>query len=301
MIKHGKRYDSVAISFHWIIALLIFGLMAIAKWMTGLPEADPLRFTLTQWHKSFGILVLVLSVLRLVWRLFHKSPSLPRDTKRWERFAAGATHLVLYLLIILVPLSGWIMVSVSPLNLKTVLFGMVPWPHLPITLSSVDPQVLANGSLELHHILANGLLAIALLHIAAALRHHFILRDDILRRMIIDRGHHRADNRHGLVYGLLLALGGGLYLFGSADFDTAVAPGAESSDVSQLVSTATVSEVGFTASQMGEPLNGAFTSASIELIFDGQNWDTAALAARVDTASASTGDVQIDGTLPTAD
>ena len=101
-----KRYTSVAISLHWLIAFFLIGLLAMGKYMTHLEETDPLRFTLTQWHKSFGITVLFLAALRVIWRFTHKPPALPVNTPRFERVASHAAHLLMYLLMVVIPLSG---------------------------------------------------------------------------------------------------------------------------------------------------------------------------------------------------
>lgn len=129
------RYGDIAIIFHWLIALLIIGLLVIGKYMTGLEENDPVRYELTQWHKSFGIAVLLLSVSRLAWRFTHKPPPEPASLPRWQKHVSGLVHLALYALMLALPITGWIMVSASPLNIDTVLFGVIPWPHLPPSLT----------------------------------------------------------------------------------------------------------------------------------------------------------------------
>ena len=88
------RYGDTAVIFHWLIAFFIIGLLAVGKFMTQLEENDPLRFELTQWHKSFGISVLVLSVLRIVWRITHKPPPELNTIPAWQQRAAGFTHFL---------------------------------------------------------------------------------------------------------------------------------------------------------------------------------------------------------------
>jgi len=168
----NKRYTSIAISLHWLIAILVIGLIAIGKYMNELEETDHLRFVLIQWHKSFGILVLLLVLLRIVWRITHRPPRLSSSISAWERIAASTTHLFFYLLMVVIPVSGWVMVSASPLNLATELFGAIPWPHLPLEASALlaDKEAISERSVQAHHFLANGLLVLVLLHIAAALR-----------------------------------------------------------------------------------------------------------------------------------
>ena len=101
-----------------------------------------------------------------------------------ERRAAAATHIGLYLLMIVLPLSGWALVSASPYNIPTVLYGIVPWPHLPVFKDVIDKAPVEAALKLVHHALAYALIAIVALHVGAALRHHFILRDGILWRML---------------------------------------------------------------------------------------------------------------------
>ena len=103
-------YTHVAVFIHWVTALIIIGLVAVGKFMTGLDETDALRFTLTQTHKTFGILVLLLSIVRVMWRLSHRAPPHPEQAPAWEKWAASCSHLAFYVLILLLPLSGWAMV-----------------------------------------------------------------------------------------------------------------------------------------------------------------------------------------------
>lgn len=179
MTQITTRYSAVAIILHWLIALAIAVLVVLGVVMTGLPDAELARkFALYQLHKSVGITVLGLSLLRLAWRLTHRAPPLPAGMKPWERAAARATHAAFYLLIVLIPLLGWAMVSAAPFNIPTVLYGVLPWPHLPVPRG-------AFGALKAAHAwLAFGAVALAALHVAAALKHHYILRDEVLTRMV---------------------------------------------------------------------------------------------------------------------
>jgi len=290
------RYNSVAIALHWLIAIAIIGLLAVGKWMTSLPEADPLRFSATQWHKSFGILVLVLSVVRLVWKLGHRSPPPPGSIRAWEKMAAGAMHLLLYLMMFLLPITGWYMVSASPLNLNTLLFGVVPLPHLPIDVFSMDKESLAQLFLDAHHLLSSALLAMVLFHVLAALRHQFMLRDNIISRMLIGE-QHRGENdlSHGLIYGSVLAGLGLLALVAmTAGRELPAQAGDDAPSAAGL-------QVAFVATQLGEPLNGSFEQAQIDVRLDADDPAASTMRATVWTATAKTGDSQVTITLPTAD
>ena len=298
----SKRYTSVAISLHWLIAILLIGLIAVGKYMNELEETDHLRFELIQWHKSFGILALLLVVIRVIWRLTHRPPALSSRMPSWERFAASATHLFLYLLVLLVPLSGWLMVSVSPLNLATELFGVIPWPHLSFEGASgfalADKETVSELSITAHHFLANGLLILVLLHIGAALRHQFVLKDNLLSRMWVAEEHRRnRDLNHAILPGVLLAAAIGLFLWektGSDTNDVALNANAASA-------TAAIDTVSFTAIQMGAPIQGVFETVTIELTINDENPALSVLNATVETASVNTGDGQIDSTVVTVD
>jgi cytochrome b561 len=152
--------------------------------MTSLPPGSYLQFSLYQWHKSVGMTILALSVLRLVWRLLHKPPPLPASMPAWEMRAAKATHAFLYALLIVLPITGWAVVSASPLNIPTVLYGVLPLPHLPV-ISELEDKRAAESALALVHDIAGWILLILLAgHIGAALRHHFLVHDDVLVRML---------------------------------------------------------------------------------------------------------------------
>lgn len=131
MASPAPRYTTIAIVLHWGIALGILAMLAMGLAMTHAPIAPLWKFKLYQWHKSVGITILLLALLRLLWRLWHKPPALPA-MPRWEKGAAEGTHVVLYGLMIGMPLVGWAVVSASPLNIPTVLYGVIPWPHIPV-------------------------------------------------------------------------------------------------------------------------------------------------------------------------
>ena len=306
-----KRYTSVAISLHWLIAFFLIGLLAVGKYMTGLEETDPLRYTLTQWHKSFGIAVLFLAVVRVLWRLTHKPPQLPVGTPRFESVASHATHMLMYLLMVVIPVSGWVFVSVSPLNLETLLFGVIPWPHISFLSAMADKEALSVQAGQLHMWLANTLLLLVILHVCAALFHQLVQRDGLLSRMWVSDGHRDAnDLNHGIVAGILLAAAGGLFLFasnnavqsgGSAGVDAAVASVDSGSDSSGSDTVSVPATVGFTAIQSSSPLIGMFSEVTVDLFIHDTDPGLSSLTATVATATVSTGDSQIDGTMVTAD
>ncbi|MEL7485882.1 MAG: cytochrome b [Pseudomonadota bacterium] len=187
MASESARYTSVAIILHWLIALLIIGQIAGGWYMTHLvPEASSQQFQLYQLHKSFGVTILLASLVRLGWRFTHRPPALPNGMAGWERVGARISHIAFYGLMIGVPLGGWALVSASPFagSVPTFLFGVIPWPHLPFFEGVEDRAALAETIAGMHELFAKTILVLLALHIGAALKHHFVSRDDVLARMI---------------------------------------------------------------------------------------------------------------------
>src|SRR5580704_6519092 len=178
----SASYNAVAKFLHWTIALAIIGMLALGWTMADLPRTDPLKFTLFQWHKSIGITILLLSLLRLGWRLGHPVPPLPDNMPLWEKRLARTTVILFYALIIGMPFTGWIIVSSSPLNIPTMLYGIFPWPDLPILPSLAHKREIGKAFAEVHGYLAFFIVGLLCLHVAGALKHHFMDRDDILTR-----------------------------------------------------------------------------------------------------------------------
>jgi cytochrome b561 len=179
-----SRYSTVAIILHWVIAALILANIALA--FTFDSKAGMEKFAAIQLHKSLGISILLLSVLRLGWRLTHAAPPLPADTPAWQALAAKATHWGFYALMIGIPLSGWVLVSASKYNLPTLLFSKVPWPHIGMisTLPAVQKAAVDAAAVQAHHLLAYAMIALIILHVLAALKHHFWDSDEVLGHMI---------------------------------------------------------------------------------------------------------------------
>jgi cytochrome b561 len=182
--RSAVRYTLIAMILHWVMAVGIASLAIMGLTMTHL-KLDTMRiFQLYQLHKSIGITVLLAAILRLGWRLTHKPPALPLAMPKAERVAAHAGHLVLYIFLFGLPLTGWALVSASVFDIPTILYGIMPWPHLPV-LSSLEDKAPVEALLkDVHAYGAYALIAIVVGHAAAALRHHFILGDDVLTRML---------------------------------------------------------------------------------------------------------------------
>ncbi len=163
---------------HWLLALLILGSLAVGLYMTGLPFS-PQRLKLYNWHKWAGVAILVLSAARLLWRLVQRPPAMPA-MPAWQARAAHGAHLALYLLFFAVPLSGWAYSSAS--GFPIVMFAVLPLPDwVPVS------RELAETLKPVHHYLAYALGGVIGLHVAGALKHHFIDRDGLLLRMMPGR------------------------------------------------------------------------------------------------------------------
>jgi cytochrome b561 len=182
-----KHYDAVAVVLHWTMALGIFALIGVGLAMKHADLPKMRVFQLFQLHKSIGIIILLLAVVRLAWRLTHRAPPLPETMPTLERKAAHAGHVLLYLFMFALPLSGWAFVSASPLNIPTVLFGLVSWPHIPFLADLPDKAPVAAALKLAHDYGAFALIAVLAIHIGAALR-HALKGDAPLSRMSLSGG-----------------------------------------------------------------------------------------------------------------
>ena len=180
------RYGSVAMTLHWLIAASVLVNLCLGLYMADLPRSDTSRFILFQTHKSIGLTVLVLSLVRVGWRLINPIPPLPRGMNPALRFGAQATHVLLYFLIVAVPLAGWAMVSSSSLGLSTPYFGLFSWPNISFLTDLPHATKVQSFGLfkTTHTLLAYLMIGLFVLHLFGALYHQFLRRDDVLRRMI---------------------------------------------------------------------------------------------------------------------
>jgi cytochrome b561 len=180
------RYGAVAMTLHWLLAAMILFMLGLGFFMTRLEETDERTFPLFQLHKSIGLTILIVSVVRLAWRLANPIPALPADMGVWERFAARGVHALFYLLMITVPLMGWATVSSAPLAVPTMWFGLFEWPHIPFLadIPRAEKRMIEGPLAVTHSILAFSMLGLVVLHAAAALKHQFRDRDDVLKRML---------------------------------------------------------------------------------------------------------------------
>ncbi len=180
MLRNTTRsWGLVSVLFHWVMAALFLGQFSLGWYMQGLK--DMLRqYSLYQWHKSFGFTILGLAVLRTLWALTSSRPKLPDIMPDGEKKLALGTHIILYLAFFLLPLTGWAVVSTSPLPIATWFFGLFVIPSLPLGISMHSEQIWTS----IHGFLAYAAIFLAAVHILAALRHHFHHRDATLIRML---------------------------------------------------------------------------------------------------------------------
>ncbi|OOG55326.1 cytochrome b [Polaromonas sp. C04] len=169
------RYTRTAIVLHGVMALLIVTGFCLGLSMADLP-LSPLKLRLFSYHKWVGVSVWALLLVRVLWRIMHAPPPLPAGMPAWERTAAHAGHLLLYVLMALIPISGWLMSSAQ--GVTTVYLGLWPLPDL-----LAKNEALGRLLLIVHRILNYALLGAVVLHVAAALKHHFVDRDGVLGRM----------------------------------------------------------------------------------------------------------------------
>ncbi|WP_304179812.1 YceI family protein [Phenylobacterium aquaticum] len=330
------RYSTVAIVLHWLIAAAIVVQILLAWRMNDLHT--PLGFALTQLHKSVGITILFLSLVRLGWRLANPPPPMMGLTG-WERALAHITHWGFYVIMIGMPLTGWIMVSASRIAIPTLLYGVIPWPHVP-GIAELAPA--AKGAWrgfghESHEWLAYGAYLLIGLHVAGALKHQLFDHDQpVLARMAPGAKPGRwFDPR------LLIIAAGGLIVLALGQFlrpplpasapvaptahdemEMDEAPAAKAAVVTPPVSAAapesptaapaapqplshwTVasgSTLGFSTTWGGQAIEGRFDRWTADISFSPDQLAKSKVSVSIDIASIKTGDAQRDDSLPSAD
>lgn len=176
------RYSTGAIVLHWLIAILI-GFNYAAAWVAEDMPKDQAMQVMGN-HKAIGLTVLVLSVLRILWRITHRPPPLSSTLKTWEAGLSRAVHSLFYVLIVAVPLMGWALHSAFSGGKPVGVFGLFSYPGLPLAQDKQQGEVFA----QIHGTLATVMLALIVLHVAGALKHALIDRDGEMRRMWFGRG-----------------------------------------------------------------------------------------------------------------
>jgi cytochrome b561/polyisoprenoid-binding protein YceI len=328
-----SRYASVAIVLHWLIALAIVAQVSIAWRMGG---KTPEGFALTQLHKSIGISILALSIIRLGWRLTNPPPPEPAGLATWERVLSAIVHWAFYVIMIGMPLTGWLMVSASKTAIPTVLFWTIPLANMP-GIDGLTPAAKAVAQTigkTSHGLLGLGFYALFVLHVGGALKHQFFDRNaPILSRMAPGAVAGRWLEPRLLL--ILLAIVGAI-AFGklvqpphpasvlppveaapAAPFlpatpaapaaATAAAPAAAPAAATAPVTGAVAwkvapgSSLNFQTTWSGDPVRGRFNGWKADILFGPDALDKSKVSVTVDMTSAKTGDDQRDASLPASD
>lgn len=309
------RYSLAAIILHWAIAALLAFQISVG-W--ALEDLGARGFALYQLHKSVGIAILALTLLRIVIRYWKPRPA--KLEGGWQGALASTVHLGLYAFMLGAPLTGWALVSTAKVKVPTLIFGIIPLPHLPLPASA---HGLAEGG---HGLIAWMGIALVLLHVAGALRHHVLMRDGLIWRMIPNRS-------TALLIGLpaLILLGfalGRVILPVAAPVEAPaeqleapepVAPEASTNATepdNSTVANETVAQVeepigpppawtvqpggkiGFAVGNDGQTISGSFAQWTAAIVMDPDHPETADIRVSIDMASASVGDAYQDGMLP---
>lgn len=173
---HSANYTRTAIALHWLIAVAIVASFGVGFYMHDLP-LTPGKLKIYSWHKWAGVTIFLLVLFRLAWRFSHRPPGPPAGMPAWQHVAAESAHRLLYILMIAIPLSGWLMSSAK--GFQTVYFGVLPLPDF-----LAKNKELGNALALAHKALNFTLIGLVLGHAGAAIKHHFIDRDDVLSRML---------------------------------------------------------------------------------------------------------------------
>lgn len=171
-----QRYTGVAIALHWLIAAAILGTFLLGQYMTNL-QLSPAKLKLYSYHKWIGVTIFLLVLVRIAWRLAHRPPLPPASMPAWQHSAASIAHFFLYALTLAIPVSGWLMSSAS--GFQVVYLGVIPIPDLLAKSKDAAEQLK-----QLHEALNWLMVLVVAMHVAAALKHHLMDRDDVLRRML---------------------------------------------------------------------------------------------------------------------
>ncbi|MCA1325245.1 cytochrome b [Herbaspirillum sp. alder98] len=171
------RYTKPAVLLHWLIAVLIIAAFGLGLTMVNIPGLTPTKLKYFSWHKWVGVTVLALACLRLLWRLTHQAPAYPAHMPTWQQAVAHWMHVALYALMFAIPVSGYVY-SLSA-GVPVVYLGIVPLPVFMAPNPELKPLLK-----DLHYVLNMTLLAAFCLHVLAALKHQFIDRDNLFRRIL---------------------------------------------------------------------------------------------------------------------
>ncbi|MDB5455034.1 MAG: YceI family protein, partial [Caulobacter sp.] len=336
MAATRTRYTTVAITLHWLIAAAIL-FQIILGWRMGDGPKGATTYALFQLHKSIGITILLLSLARLAWKLVNPGAPSLADQPRWERIVSHVVHWGFYVVMIGLPLTGWLTVSTSRITIPTLLYGVVPWPHLPgLAELAAGPKHLWNviGATS-HEALVKLTYVLLALHLGAVAKHQILDRDAVFGHMAPGARPGWREPRAWLAAAGLIAVVAAGYLYAPAVKPAAAAPAdvAEApaepptAALSTPAAVATAAGVaatptaapaaadtalkdpvawavqnggvlGFTTAWSGDAVQGRFKTWTADSLFSPQALDRSRLTVSIDMSSASTGDDQRDSSLP---
>ena len=328
----NPKYAPVAIGLHWLIALAILFQISLG-WRMDDHAHSAQTYLVFQLHKSVGITILLLSLIRLGWRLSNPPPPLPAHLTTWERWLAAVTHIGFYVIMIGLPLTGWLIVSASKTQIPTLLYGTIPWPHLPgLAHASAEARAAWRFVGEAGHgVLAKLTYLLFTLHVAGALKHHLIDRDHTLARIIpgVRPGAWLDPRALVLAVAVIAACVSGRQIFTGVinpqpapiavpklaappepvELNPKVEPAPPSTVTPQINTTVTPSSwtvdtggrLSFATSWSGQPVTGEFRRWTARIKFDPEALAASSVEVTIDPSSIDSGDAQRDATLPTED
>lgn len=300
----SSRYASVAIALHWTIALAIIVMLWLG-WNMHDADHRPVEW-MFQLHKSIGITILTLTIARIIWRLMNPPPPLPDGMKPLEKTASHATHIGLYVLMIAMPLTGWVMVSVSPFSIATVLYGTTGWPHLPglPDLALESRENIYPFVVTIHESLARLMAGLAILHVAGAIKHEISDEEGVLKRMIPALFGKPAPPRPPS-RGALNAFGAAAVFFVAVAGAPVVAQSLSGKPAPAQSKLATAnwdidyanSEIRFSGIYDEDDFTGTFEDWTASISFSKDALASSHAEVTIETSSARTGNTQYDSTL----
>ncbi|MFN3607766.1 MAG: cytochrome b/b6 domain-containing protein [Hyphomonas sp.] len=301
----ASRYTAVAIALHWAMALLLVFMI----WLGWNMDDNEARYQL---HKSVGITLLFLTVARIAWRLLNPPPPLASDMKPYEQKLSKFVHVAFYALMVIIPLAGWLLVSISPFQIATVLFGAVDWPHLPFTSGLRQGNELLHGIVENIHSKGAWVIIILLgLHVAGAVKHEISGEDGVLKRMTPGL-FGKAAPPSPPARGAVIAFGSSIVLFALIAAIPLIGSGGTAAKGAQSPASSTeaagnwsvdyaASTISFSGVYDGKPFGGSFSNWTADVAFYPENLPASAVSVTVDTGSVATGTRLYDSTLREAE
>ena len=267
MVNSDQKYTRVATFLHWLMAVAFVLMLGSGLSFDLIDMPKSFKFDLYQWHKSLGVLLLLLFFIRIAWRLFHAPPPYPSTLKKRDIIGAKIGHVGLYALMFAIPFSGWLMVSSSPYGLPTFIFGLFEWPHIPGVAGDKSVNHLAG---DFHEYMAYGFIALIVIHITAVFKHALIDKIKLLSRISFFA-----------IIVTILSIG--------------------TTHAKAYIIDHDKSAITFSGTHAGDIFEGQFNSWAASIDFDKDDLKNSAVSVAFETRSAKTGNAMYDGALPTKD